>query len=187
MKDKIIIVEGPQGAGKTTFTNYLREKIVATDLYRLTGIKDKGIDGLEKIKRKYMKLLEYVENCSDVNLLFDRTFFSEEIYGRLGYKEYSFSEVYEELLKKLDSLDFDIYLIVLYLKDVSEYEERIKDRNKHQYQKFDIESSIKQQEAYLKLADEVEKKTKNIKVIRYCTESSENYDEKIDRELNFLF
>ena len=27
MKDTIIIVEGPQGAGKTTFTNYLREKM----------------------------------------------------------------------------------------------------------------------------------------------------------------
>ena len=40
-KDTIIIVEGPQGAGKTTFTNYLREKMGATDLYRLTGIKDK--------------------------------------------------------------------------------------------------------------------------------------------------
>ena len=24
MRDKIIIVEGPQGVGKTTFTNYLR-------------------------------------------------------------------------------------------------------------------------------------------------------------------
>ena len=27
MRDTIIIVEGPQGAGKTTFTNYLREKM----------------------------------------------------------------------------------------------------------------------------------------------------------------
>ena len=58
MKDTIIIVEGPQGVGKTTFTNYLREKIASTDLYRLTGIKDKTEAGYLKIKRKYMKLLE---------------------------------------------------------------------------------------------------------------------------------
>lgn len=42
MKDVIIIVEGPQGVGKTTFTNYLREHMAATDLYRLSGIKDRG-------------------------------------------------------------------------------------------------------------------------------------------------
>ena len=60
MRDTIIIVEGPQGAGKTTFTNYLREKIPSSDLSRLTGIKDKTITGYPKIKKKYMKLLEYI-------------------------------------------------------------------------------------------------------------------------------
>ena len=48
MKDTIIIVEGPQGTGKTTVTNYLREKMSATDLYRLSGIKDKTETGKEK-------------------------------------------------------------------------------------------------------------------------------------------
>lgn len=187
MKDKIIIVEGPQGAGKTTFTNYLREKVAASDLYRLTGIKDKEITGLEKTRRKYFKLLEYIENCSDVNMIFDRTFFSEEVYTRLGYKNYSFDDTYNKLLEKLDSLDYDIYLIVLYLEDVSEYEKRIEARDKHQYQKFNIESSIKQQGEYLKLADEVEKNTKNIKVIRYNNGNADNYEEKIDEELGFLF
>ena len=116
MKDTMIIVEGPQGAGKTTFTNYLREKIPATDLYRLTGIKDKTITGHPKIRKKYLKLLEYIENCEDVNMVFDRTFFSEEVYSRLGFKEYSFHEIYEELLQKLDTLNYEIYLVVLYLK-----------------------------------------------------------------------
>ena len=39
MKSKCIIVEGPQGCGKTTLTNYLRENIPASNLYRLTVIK----------------------------------------------------------------------------------------------------------------------------------------------------
>ena len=186
MKDTMIIVEGPQGAGKTTFTNYLREKIPATDLYRLTGIKDKTETGYPKIRRKYLKLLEYVENCEDVNMVFDRTFFSEEVYSRLGYKSYSFHELYEELLQKLDTLNFDIYFVVLYIKDTSEYEKRIK-RDKGEYQKFAVESSIKQQEEYLKLADEIEQKTKNIKVIRYDNSNCDNYKEKINEQFGFLF
>lgn len=186
MKDTIIIVEGPQGVGKTTFTNYLREKIAASDLYRLTGIKDKTETGYPKIKRKYLKLLEYVENCEDVNMIFDRTFFSEEVYSRLGFKSYSFHELYEELLNKLDNLNFDIYFVVLYLKDTSEYEKRIQ-RDKGEYQKFSVESSIRQQEEYLKLADEVEKQTKNIKVIRFDTDNNSAYKENIDKQFGYLF
>ena len=186
MKDTIIIVEGSQGVGKTTFTNYLREKIASTDLYRLTGIKDKTETGYPKIKRKYMKLLEYVENCEDVNMVFDRTFFSEEVYSRLGFKSYSFHDIYEELLKKLDSLNFEIYFVVLYLEDTSKFEERIK-RDKAEYQKFEVESSIKQQEEYLKLADEIEKETKNIKVVKISTDKNEAYKEKIEKQFGYLF
>lgn len=186
MRDAIIIVEGPQGAGKTTFTNYLREKIAPSDLYRLTGIKDKTETGFPKIKRKYLKLLEYVENCEDVNLIFDRTFFSEEVYSRLGFKTYSFHELYEELLKKLNSLNFDIYFVVLYLKNTNEYEKRIQ-RDKGVYQKFSVESSIKQQEEYLKLADEVEKTAENIKVIRFDNSNCDNYTDKIDEQFGFLY
>ena len=186
MKDTIIIVEGPQGAGKTTFTNYLREKIPSADLYRLTGIKDKTETGYPKIKKKYLKLLEYIENCEDVNMIFDRTFFSEEVYSRLGYKAYSFHEIYEELLKELDLLPFDIYLVILYLQDTSKYENRIK-RDKHNYQKFDVESSIRQQEEYLKLADEVEKSTKNIKVVKFANDNSKEDKTKIDEKFGFLF
>lgn len=186
MKDTIIIVEGPQGAGKTTFTNYLREKMSATDLYRLTGIKDKTESGHQKIKNKYLKLLEYIECCKDVNMIFDRTFFTEEIYSRLGYKPYSFDDTYNMLLKKLDNLDFDIYLVVLYLEDTSVFEKRIK-RDKHQYQAFNVESSIKQQKEYLKLADEVKKDSKNIKVIKFNADNSETFTKQIDEQFGFLF
>lgn len=186
MKDTIIIVEGPQGVGKTTFTNYLREKIPSTDLYRLTGIKDKSETGYSKIKRKYNKLLEYVENCEDVNIVFDRTFFSEEIYSRLGFKSYSFHDIYEELLKKLDSLDFEIYFVVLYLEDTSRFEKRIK-RDKCEYQKFEVESSIRQQKAYLELADEIKNNTKNIKVVKINTDKNGAYKEKIEENFGYLF
>lgn len=190
MKDSIIIVEGPQGAGKTTFTNFLREKLSATDLYRLSGIKDKTETGYNKIKLKYEKLLEYMENCSDINMIFDRTFFTNEVYSRLGYQDYSFADAYKELLNKLDNLKnidgYDVFLVVLYLKDEKKYEKRIK-RDKHQYQKFEVESSIKQQNEYLKLADEVEKQTKNIKVIRFENDNQEIFNENMNKYFGNLF
>lgn len=188
--DVIIIVEGPQGVGKTTFTNYLRENMAATDLYRLSGIKDRTETGLEKIRTKYEKLIEYMENCEDINMIFDRTFFTNEVYSRLGYQKYSFKETYQSLLSKLDSMKnadkYDIYLVMAYLQDESLYEARIK-RDKHQYQKFDSESSILQQREYLKMADEVEKQTKNIKVIRFANDTEEMFKENVQKYFGKYF
>ena len=183
-KDVIIIVEGPQGVGKTTFTNYLREHMSSTDLYRLSGIKDRSESGHKKIKLKYEKLFEYMENCTDINMIFDRTFFTNEVYSRIGYHEYSFSKTYDKLLEKLDKLknidNYDVYLVILYLTDEKLYSKRVK-RDKHQYQEFEAESSIKQQREYLKMADEVERDTKNIKVIRFPNDNEKIFEENIKK------
>lgn len=119
-------------------------------------------------------------------MVFDRNFFTNEVYARLGYQDYSFTDVYENLLKTLDNIDADIYLIVLYLKDENEFARRLK-RDKHEYQEFNVESSVRQQNEYLKLADEVEKETKNIKVIRYNTDNEGKYEDKMDKNFGFLF
>lgn len=166
---KIIIVEGAQGAGKTTITDFLRYAIKYTNLYRLTGTSDSSEEGKRKATVMYKNLLSYMktlENLS-INLLFDRTFFTEEIYCRLGFKEYSFTDVYEELLEELSKMDFDIYYITLYLEDESLFEERIKREGKAvpDYAKFKAESSINQQRAYLKMAEEVKAKYPNINVV----------------------
>ena len=186
MEDTIIIVEGPQGAGKTTFTNYLREHMPATDLYRLAGIKDKTKTGLQKTSNRYFALLEYMSKCTDVNMIFDRTFFTDEIYSRLGFKEYSFTETYNKLVEELDKLNFKIYFVVLYLENEKLYETRIK-RNKHQYQKFEVESSIKQQREYLKMADEISKTTENIKVIRFANDTKEQFNFQVNKYFGNLF
>ena len=179
MKDVIIIVEGPQGAGKTTFTNFLREKMSSTDLYRLAGIKDKTEIGHAKIKKKYNQLIEYMKACEGSNLVFDRTFFSNEIYSRLGYLDYNFSASFYELLEKLDNIkNAEIYLIVLYLENDEEYINRIK-RDKHQYQKFSLENSVNQQKEYLKLADEVKERTKNINVIKFASDNKKRTEAKL--------
>lgn len=170
---KIIIVEGPQGAGKTTITDYIRNVVPYTNLYRLSGTSDSSEQGKIKATKMYDDLMNYIESLENmsINLLFDRTFFTEEIYCRLGFKEYTFTDVYEKLLDRLSKMDFDIYYITLYLKNTGEYEFRLKRDGKAdvKYAKFNIESSINQQNAYLNMADEIEKKYKNIHVVRYDT------------------
>ncbi len=165
---KVIIVEGPQGAGKTTITNYIRDIVPHTNLYRLNGISDSTKTGLQKSEKMYIDLLDYMKNMENlnINLLFDRTFFSEENYCRLGYKEYSFTEVYKKLVKRLNDLDFDIYYINLYLEDTLLFEQRLKRDEKAgpKYAKYKAENSINQQNTYLEMANEIEKDYKNIKV-----------------------
>ena len=170
---KIVIVEGPQGVGKTTITDFLRHSMKHTNLYRLSGTSDSSVAGLEKAKVMYENLLAYMKTLENqsINLLFDRTFFTEEIYCRLGFKEYSFTEVYNELVKNLSEMDFDIYYITLYLKDEKLFAQRLQRDGKAvvSYAKFDIESSLKQQETYLQMADEIEKTYPKIKVCRIET------------------
>ena len=166
---KIIIVEGAQGVGKTTITDFIRNSIPYTNLYRLNGTSDSSPSGLAKSEKMYLGLIDYIktlENAS-INLLFDRTFFTEEVYCRLGFKEYSFTELYNELIKRLSDMDFDIYYITLYLIDEDEFERRLKRAGKAdvKYAKFNKVSSIQQQTAYLDLANEVAKNYPRIHVV----------------------
>ena len=159
---KLIVVEGPQGAGKTTITDYLRHKIPYTNLYRLSGSNDSSPAGKPKSVEMYNDLLDYMQKLENknINLLFDRTFFTEAIYCRLGFKEFTYDEEFENFLKRFANLDFDIYYITLYLSDEDEFEKRLArdDKGVNKYAKFSKESSVKQQNAYLAMADEVRKK-----------------------------
>ena len=166
---KIIIVEGPQGAGKTTITDYIRKVIPYTNLYRLSGTADVTKSGKEKAKVMYDDLMDYIEKLQNksINLLFDRTFFTEEVYCRLGFKDYSFTDVYNKLLNRLSQMDFDIYYITLYLSNEDEYVTRLDraGKAKVKYTKFEKQSSVNQQNEYLKLAEEIKEKYKNIHVV----------------------
>lgn len=179
---KIIIVEGPQGTGKTTLTNYLRENIPGSNLYRLHGQKDKTSSGKILSEKMYMALMEYLEKMQEIpmDLIFDRTFFTEEVYARLGYKEYRFTDIYEKLVKRLEKLDSDIYFLVLYLEDVKNYEKRLK-REHHNYQSFSVENSRNQQEKYLEMAKELEGSK-----IHVITLAMDDFD-KSYKKINELF
>lgn len=156
-RSKMIIVEGPQGTGKTTLANYLRDNISGANLYRLSGQKDKSQKGLNYSITMYDALIEYLSAMQNVpmDLIFDRTFTTEEVYARLGYKEYSFTNIYKTLIEKLNSLNYNIIYFSLYLEDSNLFKERLDRGSHHNYQSFSIENSIDQQNKYLEVSNEL--------------------------------
>jgi len=186
MKMKCIIIEGPQGCGKTSLANYLREHIPASNLYRLSGQQDKTAAGKEKSKKMYNALLDYMKaiDNSDINLIFDRTFFTEQVYSQIGFKEYDFTDIYLKLLERLGELNFDVYYISLYLKDENIFKTRLK-REHHNYQAFSLENSIKQQNAYKDLIPGI-KKLSNTKVYEIATDDYDEAYKEIDDILGIV-
>ncbi|HCC08124.1 MAG TPA: hypothetical protein DEP72_08230 [Clostridiales bacterium] len=173
-KEKLIILEGPQGVGKTGLTNWLREKIVYTNLYRLTGSKYKTEEEARKRSEiMYKNLVNYIammEDCG-VNLLFDRIFITEYVYCKLGYRSYDYSKIFKNLITKIDLADFDIYVFNLKIKDVNIFGERMdRDKPSHHALKFNIENSTKQQDIYNEVMNEIKSLTENIKVIDIYTD-----------------
>ncbi len=183
-KNRLIIVEGPQGTGKTTLTNYLRDNIPSSNLYRLAGSKDKTIEGKKISQKMYYALQEYLKKMESIpmDLIFDRTFFTEQVYASLGYKEYEYNDLFETFTSMLDNLNYDIYLFLLYLEDTELYKERLDRKDHHKYQAFSIESSVKQQIEYLRIGELIEKRTK-IKVYPIAMDNFDEAYEGIKRTL----
>ena len=95
-----------------------------------------------------------------MSILFDRTFFTEYVYCSLGFKEFDYKDEFDKFLARFANFDFDIYYITLYLSDTDEFERRLArdDKGINKYAKFSKESSVKQQNAYMEVAREVEEK-----------------------------
>jgi thymidylate kinase len=183
---KIIVVEGPQGAGKTTITDFLRHTLPYSNLYRMSGTADSTVAGKKKAEDMYVDLIEYIKKMENksINLIFDRTFFTEENYCRLGVKQYSFTDVYEKLLDEFANLDFEIYYITLYLENENEYVERLKRDGKAVFKgaEFKAENSKKQQKIYLEMADEIKEKYPNVNVLNVANDKDLEDTKKEIRE-----
>ena len=178
-QSKMVIVEGPQGTGKTTLANYLRDNIAGANLYRLSGQKDKTLTGLNYSIKMYQALLDYLKVMQSIpmDIIFDRTYTTEEVYGRLGYKDYSFTDTYNYLTNEFNKLNYEIYYFSLYLKNIDLFKKRLDRKYHHNYQSFSVENSYNQQNTYLEIADELDKYD-NINVYKL---SMDDFDKSYDK------
>lgn len=182
LNNKIIILEGPQGVGKTTITDYIRNRLSYTNLYRLCGTSDTTITGKKKAEEMYKNLLEYIKKMENknINLLFDRLFFTEEVYCRLKKKDYQFTDVYIDLVERLFNMkDFDFYYITLFLDNEEIYKERLNRQNKAKYKNsdFNIENSKRQQLEYLRLFQELKDKWQKENIHFYNINTNQNKED----------
>lgn len=150
-KPKLIIVEGAQGSGKSTICRELREQMTSTTLISLSGTSDKSKGGAWKCYEYHSAILNTLFDISHcgLNTILERSHLSERVYCELGYKPYTFIEQAKNLNAKLRFLatKYDVHIFVLTCAK-SEYEKRLQ-RDKGSYIGFSVESSLKQQDAYL--------------------------------------
>ena len=165
-KPKLIIVEGSQGTGKTTTTNYLREQMLNTNLLRLSGMKHKGDDANVFSFWYHYNVLDMIlrNTFTEMSWVLDRSFISDYVYAQIGYKDYPFEEEFKRLSHGLNilSTEYDVYVIILTASE-DVFKTRLC-RDKAAYEEFSVESSIKQQKEYLKAIDLLDSNITKIKI-----------------------
>lgn len=150
-KNKLIIIEGATGSGKSSVSTILREQMLSTTLLRLSGIKDKGKTGELKSYSYHTNILNMIlesKDC-DINWILERSYLSDKIYCNIGLKDYSFEEqsnILNSMLSELSEV-YDVYLFLL-VADREVYETRLC-RDKASYERFSVEFSMQQQQEYI--------------------------------------
>lgn len=151
-KPNIIIVEAPQGGGKTTVTNILRDKLPYTNLLRLSGIDDMSVKGKKKVYKIRKAELNMIKKASgNINFVLDRCHITEQIYCNLGFKEYTFEDKYESLNEQLSKLTkkYNVYLVLLEADRMAYVKRLNRDKPKFLDVDFTSSNSFRQQAEYI--------------------------------------
>ena len=180
MRNKVIIVEGAQGVGKGTITNILREQMPYTNLLRLSGTSDKSEKGLSKVFQVRKNELDMILSSAGcpINFVLDRSHLSEAVYCNLGYKNYDFEKETDFLNFKLGLISelYDVHLVVLTATETEFYTRLKRDKPKFLDLEFNIQSSIRQQEAYADELMKIKRQYPSIKCHLVDTSGRDPYD-----------
>lgn len=177
MREKpfILIIEGGNAVGKSFICKELREKIKYVTLLDLNGCPDKSKNGERKMFDYHKRIFDFFEDTSNcqMNYICCRSYKSETVYCKLGYKPYTF-EKYDKLLTNYLSYltkYYDIYFILL-TTDEDTFGMRL-NRDKVEYHKFSVENSIKQQNMYKCELKEMTNDLKDVKIFEIENDNSE--------------
>ena len=93
-RQKLILVHGGQGSGKSSVTNALREKMTHTTLMRLAGVPSDQEKANTRSLQYHMSMLEAVNQCygTGMNFIFDRSYLCEKVYANMGFKGHTLEE-----------------------------------------------------------------------------------------------
>lgn len=176
----LFLVEGAQGVGKTSLTNKLREEVVHTQLFRLSGC---GVDNSHKSFDNHSKVLNFLMDTSKngLNAVLDRSYLSEIVYSRL-YRDDLVTERREPLDLQLEALATQYNLIsILLVADRVAFANRLQ-RDKPDYDsgvQFTVDTSIEQQRLYMQEFTRLSKGTLGKRSEIYLIETSERSTEAI--------
>lgn len=172
-KQKLIIINGCKGSGKSTITNWLREQMVNTNLFRNSGhgkITRKDICQEDATFYYFDSLLDVMiasRGCG-YNFIWDSSFITEQVYCdlALGSKDYDFTNYSQSLMMKLNnrvSEYYDICMIQLVC-DHKTISNRLNGRQKGVYDNISFTSanSMREQARYLELHNGYRDKYHNI-------------------------
>ena len=104
-KPKLIIVEGAIGSGKSSLAHNLRENMKNTTMLSLSSI---GNDDKNNSYMYHANMLNMIMDSRtfNSNFILCRSFISNEVYNRLGKKDYDNSENFQLLAYKLEVLQY---------------------------------------------------------------------------------
>ena len=159
-RQKLILVHGGQGSGKSSVTNALREKMTHTTLMRLAGVPSDQEKANTRSLQYHMSMLEAVNQCygTGMNFIFDRSYLCEKVYANMGFKGHTFEEETRILNQGVRELStrYDIYFVLLTASEQT-LQQRLNREGKPQFEqvKFSAKNSLKQQEEYLDEFDDL--------------------------------
>ena len=164
-KQKLIIVEGAICSGKSSLSKALREQMPHTMLMDLSSIEKDNEPNSYMYHADIMNMILDMKGYGS-NFVLSRSYISNEIYARLGKKDYDNSRNFRILTNKLELLQYwyDVKIVIL-ASNPNEYERRLGKRNKFEYVEHSVDEALKQQKQYLLIADELRNKGFDVEVI----------------------
>lgn len=188
-KPFLLIIEGAQGSGKTTICNALKNKLTCTNFFSLSGLpKDSSAELVFNTRYNELTVPSLIK-CSGLNIVYERSFFSDRVYQYMGLKPYTpneFDEYYKKLVEQLVKLQEDYRVIIVNLcAHKNQFADRLQ-RNKEQYENasFSVESSIHQDNFYKILFLELHTMVNGIKFL-YCVDNND-VNETVEKILDII-